>query len=114
MMTLSQPLSRSFVAGALALVYTGLTFGAAITPTAAEARSKPVYYTAELASPAAETRSVVGGVVWVCEGTRCVAAKGNSRPVIMCKRVAKEFGSIAKFTAKGEELQADKLAKCNG
>lgn len=112
--SLSNTLFRTVGAAAVALVYTTLTIGAAIAPTAAEARSSGPYYTVELAQPASESRTLVRGTVFLCEGTSCVASKGTSRPVVMCQRLAREVGTITKFTSKGTELAADKLAKCNG
>ena len=44
----------------------------------------------------------------------CVAAKGTSRPMRICRGLAREFGEVTSFTAKGKELPAEKLAKCNG
>lgn len=104
---------RNFAVIAMAFLYTALTFGTALTPSAAEARGKPVYYTAELAAPAEELHTVVNGVIWRCEGTSCMAAKTNSRAVITCARLSREMGPVTSFTAKGKALTADKLAKCN-
>lgn len=114
MMTLSPRITRNVSVIAVGMLYTALTFGAAITPTAAEARGKAVYYTAELATPASESRMIANGLVWECEGTRCVAAKGKSRPIVTCTRLSREAGEVTKFTAKGAALADDKLAKCNG
>lgn len=112
-MTLSPSISRNFVIAFFALLYTTLTFSAALAPTSAQARGNAVYYVAELAAPAKESRTIANGVVWQCEGTRCIAAKSNSRPVIACKRLTRELGEVTKFAAKGKELSAEKLAKCN-
>jgi hypothetical protein len=111
-MTLSPPRFRSLSAIVLALVWTSLTFGAAVTP--AEAKSRAVFYTAELAAPASEDNAIVGGVVWECTGTTCIAPKTtSSRPKVLCKRVAREFGEITSFTAGDKALEADDLASCN-
>ena len=112
-MTLSLPRSGRLTVFAMALVYTGLTFGAATAPVAAEAKSGP-YYTATLAAPTDENRAVAGGVAWACKGETCVANKGTSRPMRICRGLAREFGEVKSFVAKGKELDADKLAKCNG
>ena len=69
---------------------------------------------AVLAAPASDDRAVAGGVAWACKDNMCVAAKGTSRPMRICRGLAREFGEITSFTAKGKELGADKLAKCNG
>lgn len=113
-MTLSLPRFRTVAAACLALAYTSLTFGAAIAPVPAVAANGGAYYKAELAAPATDTRFVEGGVVWFCEGTSCVAAKGTSRPVNICRKLSREVGEITSFSAKGEALEAEKLAKCNG
>lgn len=112
-MTLS--LSRTSRLGvfATALLYTGLTFGAATAPVAAEAKNAP-YYTAELAVSTDENRAVAGGVAWNCREDRCAANKGSSRPMTVCRGLSREFGEIKSFTAKGKQLSAEKLAKCNG
>ena len=97
----------------LALVYTSLSFGTLIAPAPAQAQSG-AYYIAKLAQPADETRTVAAGVAWACEGTTCVANKGPSRTLRICRGLAREFGEITSFTAQGEALAEDKLAKCNG
>ena len=71
------------------------------------------FYTAELATPATERTSIIGGVAWQCQGTACVAAKSNSRPVVVCQRVARELGEVTAFTAKGKALAEKDLARCN-
>ena len=111
-MTLSLPRKANIGAIGLALSWTALSFGAAISPAPAMAASGP-YYTVELAAPAKDSRAVAGGVAWKCAETTCVAGKGTSRPVKVCRELQREFGTVAKFTSDGEELDADKLAKCN-
>lgn len=113
-MTLSIPHSGRFGVMALALVYTGLTFGAALSPTPAFAKASGPYYTAELATPASEGRAVSTGVAWSCEGTDCRAGKGTSRPLRICRGLSREFGEVVSFTADGKELDEAKLAQCNG
>ncbi len=71
------------------------------------------YYRAELAQ-AAGKQVIAGGVLWMCEGTRCFAGKGTGRPVVMCKRLAEETSTVVSFTYGGEALAADDLARCNG
>ena len=114
-MSLSLPhlsVARSATAAVLALAYTTLTFGATLAPQTAQAGD--IFYRAELVAPAAEARAVAGGVAWFCKGTTCVAGKGTSRPVRVCRSLAKEVGSVASFTAKGEALDDAALANCNG
>ncbi|MEM7780792.1 MAG: hypothetical protein AAF697_10410 [Pseudomonadota bacterium] len=111
-MNISLPRTGRFTVFALALVYTGLTFGAA-TSAPLTANNGP-YYTATLAAPTDENRAVAGGVAWACQGTTCVANKGTSRPSRVCRGLSREMGEITSFTANGETLAEDKLARCNG
>jgi len=99
-------------AAVLAIVYTSLTFSAAIAPSEAQAAA-PAYYTATLDQPAPKARVVAGGVAWSCEGTRCVGARGTSRPLRMCRELFRKTGPLAAFVANGRPLSEDQLAKCN-
>ena len=112
-MTLSIPRSNRIGVLALALAYTGATFGALTAPAPAFAGNNGPYYVAELAAPATESRTVAGGVAWFCEGTTCRAAKGTSRPLRICRGLQREFGEVVSFETKGEELAESRLAKCN-
>lgn len=97
----------------LSLIATAaLALGATIAPISSEAAAP--YYTAKLAAPTDDDSAVAGGVAWACKNDMCVAAKGSSRPVRICRGLAREFGEITSFTANGEALPADQLAKCNG
>ena len=97
----------------LSLVATAaLAIGATLAPITSEAADP--YYTAKLAAPTDDDRAVAGGVAWACRDDMCVAAKGTGRPLRICRGLAREFGEITSFTANGEELPADQLAKCNG
>ena len=111
--TFSLPRAGKFAVLASALLYTGMTFGMA-TSTAPATAAAPAYYTATLAAPAGEDRAVAGGVAWACEGTTCVANKTSARPLRVCRGLNRKFGEVAAFTANGEELAEDELAKCNG
>lgn len=111
-MTLSPSLSGRAVIFVMALLYTAFTFGVAVSP--AQAKSSGSYYTAELVEAAKDDRVVARGVAWKCAGTTCRAGKANSRDLRICRGLHRKFGEIKSFTAKGEALPADKLAKCNG
>jgi hypothetical protein len=113
-MTHSLPSNGKAVAAFAALAWTTLSFAAALTPTPANAGETGPFYRAELAAPAAEARPIAGDLAWNCSDTRCAAGKGNSRPVIVCARLAKEVGPVASFVADGEALDEDQLARCNG
>ncbi|MEM9086162.1 MAG: hypothetical protein AAGB23_09600 [Pseudomonadota bacterium] len=107
-MTLSLNAASRFSLAATA----ALAMGATVAPIASQAAAP--YYTAKLAAPASDDRAVAAGVAWACKDDMCVAAKGTSRPMRICRGLAREFGEITSFTAKGEALDADDLAKCNG
>lgn len=113
-MTLSNTPSAKLGVFSAAILYTMVGFGTLAAPVSAEAKASGPFYTAELSQPAAERIVVAGGVAWTCEGTSCVAAKGTSRPLRICRELQRDTGEILAFTAKGEELEAAKLAKCNG
>ena len=113
-MNLSLPLPRKASIGAvgLALTWTALSFGAAISPSPATAADGP-HYQVELAGPAKDDRAIAGGVAWRCEGTTCVAGKSTSRPLRVCRELQRQVGDVAIFSTKGEALEAEALAKCN-
>ena len=114
-MTLSSPRIGNFGALGLALVWTSLSFGAALTPAPVAAQNPAkAYYRAELNQPASAPRAIAGDLVWACRGTSCTADKGTSRPLRICREVNRKLGQVASFTAKGEALPAEDLAKCNG
>ena len=113
-MSLSLPRLRSTGIAIAAMACTSLTFGAALSPVPAQARASGPFYTAQLAQPAADTRTVAGGVLWQCDGHSCVADKGTSRPVVMCARLARAVGPVEAFSADGKALEAKDLDRCNG
>lgn len=113
-MTLSLSSTNRVGALVLALAYTAVTFGTLTAPAPAMAAASGPYYVAELAAPASDARTVASGVAWFCEGTTCKAAKGNSRPLRICRGLAREFGEVTSFKAQGEALADDQLAACNG
>ena len=97
----------------LALAWTAASF-TAIGPAPAMAQNpSKAYYRAELAQPAAQPKVIAGDLVWACNGTSCVADKGTSRPLRICRDLNRKFGEVTNFTAKGELLPAEDLEKCN-
>jgi hypothetical protein len=108
-LTLSSRLRVAVLAGAFA----GLSFGAALVPFTASAQTG-AYYTATLEQPAQDSRTVAGGVAWMCQGTTCIANKGTARPVRVCRGLARKFGEITSFRTEGEDLADNRLAQCNG
>ncbi|MET0179596.1 MAG: hypothetical protein ABW194_03815 [Novosphingobium sp.] len=111
------PLHRSlFNQAAIAAVAAMGTF-AVLTGSATPVQAQPAsaaYYQARLAAPLAAARTeIVGGVAWTCAGDSCTAAKGTSRPEVVCGRLIRKFGSVSSFVAAGAPLEAASLAKCN-
>ena len=94
------------------LATAALALGTTVAPIASQAAAP--YYTAKLAAPADDNRAVAGGVAWACKDNTCVAAKGTSRPLRICRGLAREFGEITSFMTEGEALDEKNLAKCNG
>ncbi len=113
-MTLSLPRSANLGAIVGAIAMTTASFGAALAPAPAAAAPNAPFYTGELAQPARDRVVVAGGVAWQCNGTTCVAEKGTSRSMRMCRELQRDVGEIVGFITKGEALAEDKLAKCNG
>ncbi len=77
------------------------------------AQPRSGFYSATLSAAPSAPRTVAGGVVWSCEGTSCSAPRGTSRPSVICGRLVRELGPVASFTANGEALDAEALARCN-
>ena len=97
---------------AAAFVGTALSFGVTASPAHAAGGS---FYEVQLATPLASAKTaVVSDVAWKCDGATCLGSKGTSRAEIVCARVARKLGEVASFSAKGEALDAEGLAKCNG
>lgn len=91
-----------------------LALAGALTPLAAHARTAAPWFTVELSAPATEASVIAGGVLFRCEGTTCTAPRSTERPLRVCSELRRELGAIASFTANGEALPADRLARCNG
>jgi hypothetical protein len=72
-------------------------------------------YVAALATPLpAPRQEIVEGILWKCAGERCAAPSEGSRPVLVCQRVARTFGTIARFTTPNGNLSSEELSRCNG
>lgn len=100
-------------AASLAFGYAFAAFGAVLSPAPAAAQSSG-FYVAELAQPTEETRAIASGVAWRCDGSTCAAPRAASRPLRVCRELQRKVGPVASFTANGETLDAEDLARCNG
>lgn len=105
----SSGLAHATVALIVALAAAMLVFIA----SPAEARSKPVAYTAELQQPVEESRYIIKGTVIYCAGTECKGAKGHSSVKTICAKLASEVGPIVSFAYKGEAIGTEALSECN-
>ena len=83
-----------------------------MSPATAQARVSG-YYTATPVAAPAEASYVTRNTIWSCDSGTCVAQKAADRPQFVCERIAKSVGKLDTFTAGGEALDADALAKCN-
>lgn len=105
-----RPLSGALAACALSAAMLVTPFAA----SPANAQPGTGYYRAELATALAEPRQeILSGVKWNCEGTTCTGNKSGSRAVIVCGRLAQEFGTVASFADAKGALDAEALARCN-
>ena len=52
-------------------------------------------------------------ISWTCDGGSCRGSTEASRPLVLCQDLAKHAGRIESFTADGQALSAEQLAKCN-
>jgi hypothetical protein len=66
-----------------------------------------------LHAPAPKARLIAHGLLWHCEGTRCIAAPGDSRPLVLCEALARVTGPISSFATSGEGLNPNQIDRCN-
>ena len=86
----------------------------ALIGAAVPAAAAPVWWSAGLATPLEAPRSaIVNSVMWKCAGDQCSAPAQDSRPLMVCQKVAKKFGPVTRFVSPAGALSADELAKCN-
>ena len=105
------PLGHIVIAAA-ALLGTAATFGATTSPAYA---ANAAFYEAQLAAPLDGAKvQIQNGVAWKCDGDSCRGSAGGSRAEVVCARLARKFGEVTSFAVKGQELDAEALAKCNG
>ena len=109
-MIISQSPLRNIFMLFVAILTTTLIF----TASAANARSKPVAYSVELQQPVEASQHIIKGTVIHCAGTECKGAKSGSSVKTICAKLSRKVGPIASFSYKGETMDADALAKCNG
>ena len=70
------------------------------------------YSAKPIAAPAAG--KIIGkNISWSCAGDTCRGSTEASRPLVLCQDLAKRAGRLESFTADGQALSAEQLAKCN-
>lgn len=105
---------RPVLALGLASAWTLASFGAVLSPAEAKVNNSN-FYKAELQQPLQKAqKGAIGGTYWRCDGSDCKGVKSGSSPIRVCQRLVRKHGTVKSFTAKGKELSAEKLAKCNG
>lgn len=100
------------LASILTAVATTATLFAATT-TASFAANGAAYRLVPATAVAAASTVIVNDTLWKCAPGACVAANATSRPAIVCAQVAKKVGKLESFAVRGEEFDAETLAKCN-
>jgi len=95
------------LASALALVLIAPAGSAQATPRGGSVAA----LTAPLSAPRQE---IISGVLWKCAGEHCAAPAEGSRPMLVCQRVARTFGEVARFATPAGELSSEELSRCNG
>ena len=97
-----------------AIVWSATSLSFFVSPAPAQAQEPATgYYSALLVAPPAEKQLVVGGLVWRCNETSCVANKGTSRPLRVCRALNRKFGEVSRFVTAGSVMSSEELARCN-
>src|SRR3546814_16900208 len=97
-----------FVPLAAAVATSAMLLGA----TAGHAAQSRGYYVATALEAPAKANFVTRSTAWSCDGAVCTAARAPERDAFVCERVAGSVGALSAFTAGGDALDADALAKC--
>ena len=90
-----------------------LALGLSLAPLSVSAQGEGAHFRAQLATPAAQERTIAGGVVWRCTDTSCSAPRTGARPLRMCRDLQREMGAVVSFEVAGEALSQEDLARCN-
>jgi hypothetical protein len=93
------------------LIFSAAMFATTTNPAFAANGNGPAYrFTLE--RPVTGNK-VAAEAVWSCNDTGCATANVTSRPAIVCAKAARELGKLTSFTIRGQDLDAEALAKCN-
>ena len=86
---------------------------AAFAATAAPAMASQAHFRAQPVAPASEARLVVRDTIFRCGTAGCAAARGSTRPEIVCSVLAREVGQLASFSAGDRDFDTAALEACN-
>ncbi|MES2098096.1 MAG: hypothetical protein V4459_15195 [Pseudomonadota bacterium] len=97
------------------IAFTGaLVISTLMVGTAATAQPQgPGYYAATPVEAPSKTSVITRETLWKFRDGAFTASKQPERDLILCQLVAQRVGKLASFTAGGQALDADSLAKCN-
>ena len=72
------------------------------------------HYRADPSAKPAAAKLAVRDTLWRCGDAGCAATQASaSRPAIVCALLVSEVGTLRSFSAGGQPLSAEALAKCN-
>ncbi|THD34524.1 MAG: hypothetical protein E7773_15175 [Sphingomonas sp.] len=71
------------------------------------------YYAATPVEAPAKTSIITRDTLWKFRDGAFTASKAAERDLILCQLVAQRVGKLSSFSAGGQALDADALAKCN-
>ena len=61
----------------------------------------------------ADQRVMVRGAAFTCANGTCTARSSDSRPLVLCQRLAREVGTLARFSVDGVDMAPAELERCN-
>ena len=70
-------------------------------------------YSAKPAAAPASAKIIGKDISWARDGDSYRGSTEASRPLILCQDLAKRAGRLESFSADGQALPAEQLAKCN-
>jgi hypothetical protein len=100
---------KKLVRGSLVMIRAAIL---AFALVGAPAVAAPLFQAQPETAPAA-AKFALRDMLWQCGAEGCIAAKGDSRPAIVCSVLAREIGTLRSFSFKGQALSAEELGKCN-
>ena len=93
---------------------TRLLAAAAVLAIAVPAAAQGTTLRAEFAVPFERaTQVAVDGRIWSCAGNACTSPRGDPRPAVACRKLARKVGTVTRFATPQADLDAAGLATCN-